>query len=282
MAISGVPTTGRKTIWHLQQKKNKGEKLTQISPGALDPIFAAAADRADIDILRYTSPGESTQHMSDNLGWWTRYTRERAPHIHLNTLVPTHFYADKYTAVKECSKLINDGADSVLPIGIPNDVVEYLTLNHVPVFGHVGILSSWQVTNIGGFRRVGKTAEEALVIYRQAYEYQESGMKAMTIELTPREISHAIAKKLHVPVINIAGSDECDGSELVIYDLLKLVPEETMGIHAKVYGDFYGSIGGAFKAFGDEVRSGAYPAEHNGWTMDEKEYDKFLNLLENA
>lgn len=195
--------------------------------------------------------------------------------------VPTILcYCDKYTAVKECAKLIHDGADSVLAMGITNEVLEYLASNHVPVFGHVGILSYWHVTNHGGFRKVGKKAEEAMAIFRQAYEYQECGMKAMTVEMTPREVSHAIAKKLHIPVINIASSDACDGSEMVIYDMLKMVPEESMGMHAKVYGDFFGHVAGAFKTFADEVRSGEYPKDHNGWTMDEKELDKFMNLVE--
>lgn len=275
-----VVSQGRKTIWHLQRMKDRGEKITQVSPGWCDPLFTAAAEMAGIDIVRYGAPGETAQQRGENLAWWTRYIRKAAPNIHLNALLETHFYGDPVTAVKECSKLMSDGADSVLPIGITNDVVEALAKNCIPVFGHVGILSYWQVTNIGGFRKVGKTAEDAMAIFRQAYEYQESGMKAMTIEMTPREVSSAIAKKLRVPVINIAAGSACDGSEMVMFDMLKMVPEGQSGQHAKIYGDFYGTVAGAFKAFGDEVRGGQYPLEEHGWGMDQKELDKFMNELE--
>ncbi len=277
---NGIPNVGRKTIWHLQRMKDKGEKITQMSPGFCDPLFAMAAEMAGIDVVRYLAPGETAQQRGENLGWWTRYTRKRAPNIHLNALVETHNYGDKYTAVKELSKVICDGADSALPMGITNEVVEYLAKNNIPVFGHVGILSYWQVTNIGGFKKVGKTAEDAMAIFRKAYEYQESGMKAMTIEMTPREVSNAIAKKLRVPVINIAAGGACDGSEMVMHDMLKMVPEEKMAKHAKVYGDFFGTVSGAFKAFADEVRCGEYPLEEHGWGMDKAELDKFMNELE--
>lgn len=47
--------------------------------------------------------------------------------------------------------------------------------NHIAVFGHVGCLSSWQTNNTGGYRRTGVTAEDAMKVFRQAYEYQENG-----------------------------------------------------------------------------------------------------------
>lgn len=276
-----IPNAGRKTIWHLQRMKDKGQKITQFSPGINDPLFTAAAEQAGVDICRYLAPGESAQMMADNFCWWTRYIREYAKIIHLNACVPAHLYSDKETAVRECSKIIADGADSILPMGVTNEVCEAMAKNNIPVFGHVGILSYWQVTNIGGFRKIGKTAEDAMAVLRQAYEYQESGMKALTVEMVPGEVSGMIAKKLHIPVINIAGSNACDGSELVMSDMFKLIPEDKMGVHAKIYGDFYGHIGGGFKAFVDDVHSGAYPAEHNCWHMDETELDKFLNAAEN-
>ena len=105
-------------------------------------------------------------------------------------------------------------------------------------------------------------------------------MKAMTIEMTPIEVSNAIAKKLRVPVINIAAGGACDGSEMVMFDMLKMVPEDQMSIHGKVYGDFFGTVAGAFGTFAAEVRRGEFPQPCNGWNMDEKELDKFMNGLE--
>lgn len=79
----------------------------------------------------------------------------------------------------------------MLIMGIKSDTLKFLSDNYVPVWGHVGILSGWQTGLYGGYRRVGKTAQDAMAIYRQAYEYQENGMVGMTIEMTPREITCA-------------------------------------------------------------------------------------------
>jgi 3-methyl-2-oxobutanoate hydroxymethyltransferase len=276
----GVPNKSRKTIWHLQKMKDNGEKISQVCPRMFSPIFTECAEMAGVDIVRVTVPGENAEHMSANTPWWVRELRAVAPVIHMNVYLNADFYADKHKAVEECAKLMWDGADSFLTMGITLEVLDYLALNNVPVFGHAGILSGWQVANTGGYRKIGKTAEDAMRVFRQAYEYQEHGMKAMTIEMTPREVSHAIAKKLRVPVINIAGSDACDGSELVMDDMLKMIPEESLGMHAKVYGDFYGYISGAFKAFSDEVKGSVYPEDKHGWTMDPAELDKFMNAME--
>lgn len=45
----------RKNLAYLQKKKDKGEKIVQMCPAALGPMFALAAEVADCDILRTPS-----------------------------------------------------------------------------------------------------------------------------------------------------------------------------------------------------------------------------------
>ena len=203
-----------------------------------------------------------------------------APDIHLNCYIQTPMFADKYKALENASILMAEGADSVLPMGVNLETLKYLADNHVVVFGHVGALSGWQTSRYGGYKRCGQTAEAAMEIYRQAYEYQENGMMAMTIELTPREVTDAIAKKLRIPVIAVAAGGGADGSELVHFDMFGMMPKDRMGAHAKVYANFFEFAAGAIGAFGAEVKSGAYPQPEHGYGMKEQELDKFLNLLE--
>lgn len=270
----------RKTVWHLQQMKNKGEKITMVGTAFMHPFFTMWCEYAGVDLVRYIAPGENSRERAANMESWTREQRKMAPNICLNAVLESCQYPDKYKALDVASTLMMEGADSVLPMGATNELVQYLSDNHVAVFGHVGCLSGWQTTRIGGYKRVGKTAEDAMKIYRQAYEYQESGMVGMTIEMTSREVTAAIAKKLSIPVIEIAGGSAADGSEMVILDLLGMVPKEGMAKHSRAYADLMTSCMGAFKAFGDEVRGGQYPQEEHGWGMDPKELDKFLNEME--
>ncbi|MCC6095110.1 MAG: 3-methyl-2-oxobutanoate hydroxymethyltransferase [Eubacterium sp.] len=270
----------RKTVWHLQQMKNKGQKITMVGTAFMSPFFTMWCEYAGVDLVRYIAPGENSRERAANMESWTRQQRKMAPNICLNAVLESCQYSDKYKALDVAATLLQEGADCVLPMGATNELVEYLADNHVAVFGHVGCLSGWQTTRIGGYKRVGKTAEDAMKIYRQAYEYQESGMVGMTIEMTSREVTDAIAKKLRIPVIEIVGGSAADGSEMVILDLLGMVPQEGMAKHSKAYADLMHSCMGAFKAFGDEVRGGQYPQEKHGWGMDQRELDKFLNEME--
>ena len=192
----------------------------------------------------------------------------------------TSTHASPYDAVKFAGELLSDGVDSVMPMAITNETLKYMTDNWIPVYGHVGCLSGWQTGWFGGYSRVGKSAESAMEIFRMAYEYQENGMAGMTIELTSNEVTAYIAKKLRIPVISVAAGAPADGSELVIYDLLGFQPTYTMPKHAKYYRTFFEDSIEAFKEYDTDVRTEVYPEEKHGWHMDEKEFEKFANELE--
>jgi 3-methyl-2-oxobutanoate hydroxymethyltransferase len=270
---------GRKTVWHLQKMKEKGEKIVMVGPGNLDPLFSAWADAAGVDMIRFVAPGENAIDRSANLQSHLRQVRKMAPNAHFNIVCETFTVADNRSALETTSALMADQADSILIMGITNDKLQYLSDNHIPVFGHVGALSGWQTTNIGGYKRVGKTAEDAYRIYRTAYEYQECGMKGMTIELVPAEVAQTISEKLSVPVVGIAAGAPCDGSEMVVWDLLGIVPAAT--VHAKQYAQLPQVCIGAYGAFINDVKTGAYPQPENGYPMDAAELEKFKTMVEN-
>lgn len=271
---------GRKTVWHIQKMKDQGKKISMVGSAYLDPMFTMMCEKGGVDIVRYTCPGENSAMRAENIKWWTRLQRKMAPNICLNAVMQTQQYADPVTAVKEASEILADGADCVMPMGVTNDVLKAMSDNHIAVFGHVGVLSGWQTARFGGYRRVGKTAEDAMKIFRQAYEYQELGMVGMTIEMTNKEVSTAIAKKLRIPVIQVAAGGDCDGAEMVIFDLLGMMPPEMMAGHAKVYANVLMDVIKGCANFNQEVKEAVYPGPEVGWNMDEAELDKFMNELE--
>lgn len=273
---------GRQTVWHLQKMKDEGKPISMVGTAYLDPIFTMMCEKAGVNLVRYTAPGESSQMRAENMKWWTRMQRKMAPNICLNAVMQTQQYADPVTAVKEAAELVADGADSVLAMGVTNPVLKAMADNHIAVFGHVGCLSGWQTGRHGGYRRVGKTAQDAMEIYRQAYEYQENGMVGMTIEMTSREVTDAIAKKLRIPVVGVATSGVADGSEIVIFDLLGFLPPEAMAKHSKAYASYLADGIKGFATFDAEVKNHAYPAAEHGWAMEDRELETFLNALENA
>lgn len=269
---------GRKTIAYLQQMKDNGEKIVQVCPANRDQYFAMAAEMAGCDILRLTVPGENTEMQIANAPWWIRTVRDAAKLIHINFYMQTPTFYSKEEALKNGSLYMANGADSLLPMGVSNETLKYMADNHLVVFGHVGALSGWQTSRYGGYKRMGKTAEDAMKVFRQAYEYQENGMMGMTIELTPIEVTNAIAKKLRVPVVAICAGGAADGSEMVDFDTFNMMP--TIASHAKVYADFFKWAATAYGSWANDVRTGVYPEDKHGFHMEESELDKFLNLLE--
>ncbi|MCC8151592.1 MAG: 3-methyl-2-oxobutanoate hydroxymethyltransferase [Lachnospiraceae bacterium] len=269
---------GRKSIQYLQKCKNEGKKLVQVCPADRDKYFAMAADMANCDILRLTVPGENIEMRIANSAWWIREIRSAAQYIHINFYMQTPTYSSKEKALEKGSIYMAEGANSLLPMGINNETLKFMSDNYLVVFGHVGALSGWQTDGSGGYKRLGKTAEEAMRVFKMAYEYQENGMKAMTIELTPIEVTNAIAKKLRVPVISIAAGGAADGCEMVDFDTFNMMPSPVS--HAKSYADFFKFAVGAYSAWANDVRTGAYPEDKHGYHMDAAELEKFTDAME--
>lgn len=273
----------RKSLAFLQKKKDNGEKIVQMCPAELGPVFGMAAELADCDILRTPSilSLRSSARLEDELltGSLTiQKYREYTSIIHINWYMPAATYADKSLAVRWGAEWVFDGADSMLPMGVTNDVLKFMSDNYVPTYGHIGAISGWQ-TNATGYKKVGRTAEDAFRIFKWGYEYQENGMGGMTIELTPMEVSEAIAKKLRVPVVSIAAGAPCDGSEMVDMDTFGMMPKPAS--HAKTYAQLMPFLCQAYAARANDVRTGAYPEEKNGYHMDPEELEKFNTMMDN-
>ena len=271
----------RKSLNYLQKMKDNGEKIVQCCPAVFGPVFALAAEMVGADIIRIPGmismrSGISLEEEHVNATLTIRNYREFVNIIHMNFYMATGFYADKVTAVKEGAQYVLYGADSILPMGVTNEVLAYMSANYVPTYGHIGAISGWQ-TNATGYKKVGKTAEDAFRIFKWGYEYQENGMGGMTIELTPMEVSQAISEKLRVPVVSIAGGAPCDGSEMVDMDTFGMMPKPAS--HAKAYAQLLPFLCDAYGDWVDDVRDGEYPEEKHGYHMDPEELEKFNEMM---
>jgi 3-methyl-2-oxobutanoate hydroxymethyltransferase len=271
---------GRKTINYLQKLKDEGTPIVQMCPANRDQFWTMAAEMAGCDICRLTVPGDGQDpEMQVTLApYWIKVVRNAAKIIHINFYMQTMTYASKEKAVENGALYMNCGADSLLPMGVTNETLKYMADNWLVVFGHVGALSGWQTGRQGGYKRMGQTAEKAMEVFRMAYEYQENGMMGMTIELTPIEVTNAIAKKLRVPVVAVAAGGAANGSEMVDFDTFGMMPK--FASHAKVYGEFFPFAAEAYADWAEDVHSGAYPEDKHGFHMEEAETEKFLDALD--
>lgn len=126
----------------------------------------------------------------------------------------------------------------------------------IPVVAHVG-MTPQSVNAYGGFRRQGKTREEAERVLADARAVQEAGAFAVTLECIPCELAAAITAALSIPTIGIGAGPVCDAQWLVMHDLLGL--NESAPPFAKRYASLAETVRTAFAAYVSEVRDGIFP-----------------------
>lgn len=146
------------------------------------------------------------------------------------------------------------------------ETVRRLTEAGIPVVGHLG-LTPQSVNQLGGYRVQGRTLPQAQRLIGDALALEEAGAFAVVLETIPGELAAIVTKRLRIPTIGIGAGGECDGQIQVLHDILGLgtrVPK-----HAKRYANLEEAIGGALRAYGDEVRSGAFPAAVHTTALDD-------------
>jgi len=140
--------------------------------------------------------------------------------------MPIHSYDDVRQAVESARKLVAAGAEAVkLEGGVTQaEKVRAIVAAGIPVIGHLGMLPQ-QVLEEGGYRKKGKTAEQAEAILEDALALIDAGVSAIVLESVVPATARMISEKVSVPTIGIGcGDDTCDGEVAVITDLLGSYP----------------------------------------------------------
>jgi 3-methyl-2-oxobutanoate hydroxymethyltransferase len=187
-------------------------------------------------------------------------------------------------AIRVAIDRLTRGADAVYT-GQSLARVKAMAQEKIPVVGHVGLVpyrSSWY----GGMKAQGKTAAEAMKIYREVLAYQEAGAIAVEMELVPEKIATEIAKRVNILVVSMGSGAGCDVQYLFACDILNLT-EGHVPRHAKTYVDLRPELARvqarrveAFRAFQQDVASGQFPAPRHLLTIRDAEYESFLKQVE--
>jgi 3-methyl-2-oxobutanoate hydroxymethyltransferase len=160
-----------------------------------------------------------------------------------------------------------------------------LAKEFIPVVGHVGLVPS-RATWTGGFKAVGKTAEEALQLFKQIKSYEDAGAIAVEIEVVPVEVATELSKRTSLLVWSMGAGAGCDAQYLFSNDILGYT-EGHIPRHSKVYRDFRAEYDrlqleriSAFKEFVNDVDTGVFPDTSHLVHMDNDELDRFFEGLD--
>jgi 3-methyl-2-oxobutanoate hydroxymethyltransferase len=96
--------------------------------------------------------------------------------------------------------------------------------------------------------------------------------------MIPDRVSARISGVLRIPTIGIGAGSGCDGQVLVLHDLLGMYDRFTPRF-AKKYADLSTQMEVALLQYRDDVRRREFPAPENTFTMEDAEYDAWMETL---
>ncbi|MEM9393372.1 MAG: 3-methyl-2-oxobutanoate hydroxymethyltransferase [Pseudomonadota bacterium] len=199
----------------------------------------------------------------------TAFIPERAhfaqtvPNTHFQFGLPWGKHANATEALRDAMAAMQIGAQSVY-CGYSPSIVEDLSREGVPVICHVGLVPP-KATWTGGYRAVGKTLEQAKMVWQQVQDYEQAGAFAVEMEVVAAPLATEITKRTSMLTISLGSGAGCDAQYLFSADILG----ETRGHfprHAKKYRDFAAERDrlqaeriAAYKEYIADVGSGSFP-----------------------
>ena len=259
------------TVRDIIQLKGK-KKLTQVR--VTNAEEAAAAEEAGIDLL-LTGPGPEFSKI-----------RKAAAKTFMTVGVPFIQNPSKRDATKKAFEIIEAGADSLMCQNWNLDWMKHLSKFRIPFQSHVGFIPR-RTTWIGGIRSFGKKANEALELFKDIKDIEETGAWGIEVELVPQNILAEITKMTSLVTISIGSGNAADAQFLFAEDILGQ-SQIQFPRHAKKYANFEKLMQkiqneriNAFREFNSEVKKNKFPSKKNLITIDKKELMNFKKYIAN-
>jgi len=226
--LIGVPPLS--SLSELLDRKKSGPPLAVLT--AYDYPTARLLDEAGTDLLLV---GDSLGMVVLGLPDTTGVTMDMMVH-HITAVrrgvtrapiigdLPFHSYDTPEQALINARRIIA-GADAVKLEGgtafIPQ--VKAIIQAGIPFIGHIGMLPQ-SVIEEGGYKKKGKTPEQADRLIADAIALDEAGALAIVLESIVPEVAAEITRRIKASTIGIGAGRATDGQVLVTPDLLGSFP----------------------------------------------------------
>jgi 3-methyl-2-oxobutanoate hydroxymethyltransferase len=273
----------------LQQMKNDRQRAVWIT--AYDFWTATFAETAGMDMLLvgdslgmciYGYSGTVPVTM-DQCIWHSEAVRRGAPNTFIIGDMPFLSYQVSVPeAVRNAGRFHKEaGVDAIKLEGGQRvcDQIRAIADGGMLVMGHIGLTpqSSGQQ---GGFKAQGRTADTAAELLEDAHALEAAGAFALLVEAVPPEVCKIIRDTLSIPVYSIGAGADADGQLMICSDVLGIFQAFTPKF-VKKYDNLGEKTINAFKAYVEEARGGAFPAEEHTYKMVDGEYVKLIARIEN-
>ncbi|WP_367137180.1 MULTISPECIES: 3-methyl-2-oxobutanoate hydroxymethyltransferase [Streptomyces] len=270
-ALYGGTSSRRITVRDIAAAKARGEKWPMLT--AYDAMTASVFDEAGIPVLLVgDSMGnchlgyESTVPVTmDEIAVLSAAVVRGTKRALIVADLPFGSYQEgPVQALRSATRLIKEtGAGAIKLEGGERSAeqIKLLVEAGIPVMAHIG-LTPQSVNAFGGYPVQGRGEEAAQQLLRDAKAVQDAGAFSVVLELVPAELAAEVTRALHIPTVGIGAGAECDAQVLVWTDMAGMTPGRVPRF-VKQYAQLREVLGGAARAFAEDVVDGAYPApEH--------------------
>ena len=185
--------------------------------------------------------------------------------------------------LREAFRVMAIGADAVFTQR-SLDICSMLAREDIPVMGHLGLVprkSTW----VGGLRAIGKTADEALELFRRYRRLEDAGAVLVESELIASAVMEEITRRTKLITVSLGSGWGGDVIYLFMEDICG--EAETRPRHARAYGDLLTLRRrvqeeriAALKAFRVDALGGQFPAERENVRIPDEELALFQQRLQ--
>ena len=284
---SELPERKKRTIQEIYASKQTGEKMVYMS--VPDYTSAKWAETAGVDVavigdsLAMIAHGHANTIPAsmDMMVMHAAGIRRGAPNTFLLGCMPYQSYNTIDRALTNATRFMQEaGSDAVKPQGGKSQahILRAMVDAGIPTASHIG-MTPHTVAVFGGFKVQGRTAETAMKILEDAFAIQDAGCFMLEFEAVPAKIAAIISQQLEIPTIGIGAGVGAGGQILLCHDLLGVFSDFKPKF-TKRYANLTEVAVDGIKKYIADVKGGTFPDDEHSYSVDEKEYDKFLNLVE--
>lgn len=255
------------TVASIAALRDSAVQLAQVTASTADE--SAAAEAAGIEMVVCMSQ-------------FVPEVRKGSPHLFVTAAIDFEGDVTVDELVGRSLTALSGGADAIITAR-RLEVVEKLAEEDIPVMGHLGFVPK-KSNLLGGVRPVGKTADEALALWKRFRDLEDAGAFAVECELIPANLMAEINQRTGMATISLGSGPHADVLFLFTSDLCG--DGDHIPRHARVYADF-NTIRAhmtqervrALTAFRADVESGSFPSESEVVLTDESELAKFVEAI---
>ena len=276
------------SIHELAKMKQEGQKIAWLT--AYDYPTARFAEEADLDLLLvgdslgmcvYGYEGTVPVTM-DQCIVHCQAVRRGAPNTFVMGDMPFMSYQKSdEDAVANAGRFLKEAMVDAIKLEGGRRVITRIRAildAGMVVCGHIG-LTPQSSGQLGGHKAQGRTAESAQSLIEDALAIEEAGAQLLLLEAVPPEVAGFITRRLAIPVYSIGAGPDCDGQLLIVSDMIGQFQAFTPKF-VKKYADVAGVVTAAMKAYVQDVKTGAFPADEHCYHMLEGEKQKWQALMQ--